>query len=216
MINTGLFTQSLAGADPATAALSDEGALAGPLSSKPLGRITSSRGDDILDPLRDAEPDLAYKEAALQSAVVSFIDGQLDREGIDHFTIEAFGLDICVFLFGPDRTSLRFFELKVYTGARHGGVGFGDQRGGGPQVDLLIRPHAELVRLHDIVRWIMADATLPAGAPRYAFIDSREAKAIAMGTIARGKQNNFRIADLKGHYLTWQGLCRALHACLAE
>jgi len=37
MINTGLFTQSLAGADPATAARTCEGDLAGPLSSRPLG-----------------------------------------------------------------------------------------------------------------------------------------------------------------------------------
>src|SRR3990172_6263778 len=37
MLNTGLFTQSLAGADPASSAISDEGILAGPLSSKPLG-----------------------------------------------------------------------------------------------------------------------------------------------------------------------------------
>ena len=36
MINTGLFTQSLAGADPASSAISDECDLAGPLSSRPL------------------------------------------------------------------------------------------------------------------------------------------------------------------------------------
>lgn len=161
------------------------------------------------------EPDLNGREAALQSAIVSFIHQDLNRAGIEHFVVEAFGLDVAVFSQGSLRTDVRFIELKVFAGGRPGGVGFGTQQGRGAQVDLLLRSDSELAKLSNLIRWVIADGTFREGDRRFAMITSVEAKAAAMAGVARGKQNNFRMSDLRKSPVDWSDLCARIHAFLA-
>lgn len=110
----------------------------------------------------------------------------------------------------PVETAFRFIEFKAYAGQRPGGIGFGDQKGRGPQVDLLMLPDALLVSLASTVTWCFADLTIPKGQRRYSAISCAEAKHAAMGKIGHGKQNNFRIKDALARPLTWDELISAL------
>jgi len=93
-------------------------------------------------------------------------------------------------------------ELKVHVGQRHGGVGFGNQKGIGPQIDLLFDEAFSLPRSPDAlklldrsVRWILADWLKPIDSPRYALFSCGEAQRAAMNGVAPGKQNNLRVRD---------------------
>ena len=113
-----------------------------------------------------------------------------------------FGLDIAVFLEDVGSPQPLFVEVKSYRGKSQGGVGFGNGRGEGPQVDLLIGDASALFDLH--IRWAFVDATQPVGADRYAFLTCSNARAAVMGVVARGKQNNFKLAALRPHFVGWQ------------
>ena len=87
-------------------------------------------------------------------------------------------------------------EAKAYNAQRHSGVGFGNGRGEGPQVDLLHSNQSALRLLDQSVRWVLADATC-LGASRYACFDCTAASQAAMGGVARGKQNNFQLVRVE-------------------
>ncbi len=156
------------------------------------------------------EPQLSQGESDLQRSVASYCRQQLEQARRSHLVVDKFGLDIAIWVFGADVTVAKFVELKVFAGARQGGVGFGNGRGEGPQVDLLIQDDAHLVLLDPSIRWIVADATRPHGSNRFSFVTSLEAKNAAMGTVARGKQNNLNIARLMRKPCAWPDLCAQL------
>jgi len=130
--------------------------------------------------------------------------------------IRSFGVDIALFVEVDGITRARFFEIKSFGGQRMGGVGFGNQRGEGPQVDLLLNDDRRLAMLDSYIRWAFAlrvDSKLrplPKGSARYAILSCREAKAAAMGVVARGKQNNFRISALTDRLIRWDQLVNEL------
>ena len=95
-----------------------------------------------------------------------------------------------------------FVEVKSYGGKRQGGVGFGNGRGEGPQVDLLVGDASAL--FDSYIRWAFVDATQPVGVDRYAFLTCSDARAAVMGVVARGKQNNFKLAALRPHFVGWR------------
>jgi len=114
----------------------------------------------------------------------------LEQELGPAYPLMRLGLDLCIL--APAAGLLRLVEFKAYKGHRAGGIGFGDGRGRGPQVDLLLQPPRILKRLEPTVRWCFTDLTRSLGSPRYALITSVQAKSAAMGGVARGRQNNFR------------------------
>jgi hypothetical protein len=151
------------------------------------------------------DPQIA-SEKEFQEAVVAQIHSRLDRRAKDdlrYAVIEPFGLDMGVFIFLGGTLVLRLVEFKAFTGQRMGGVGFGNRRGDGPQVDLLLLPDDLLVSLGPYVRWCFADLTRGQGTKRYSLITSSTAKQAAMGSVGRGKQNNFRIRDVLKETFTW-------------
>ena len=164
-----------------------------------------------------AEPEMAgmnRPEASLQQAFVAQLRGGLRDRGVPYVLIESFGLDVAIFATpnGQDRTV--FFELKAFVGQRAGGVGFGNQKGFGPQVELLFDQiagtHREpdvLRRLDRNVRWLLADGTRPSGSERYAIFTSEQAQAAAMGGVRTGKQNNLRIKSFD-HWHSWDEACK--------
>lgn len=155
-----------------------------------------------------AEPTIT-SESDFQSAVLSLVRSRLEDHAhaeIRHAILERFALDAAILVTSPRGTGLRLIEFKVYTAQRPGGVGFGTSTGESPQVDLLMLPNSLLAALNPSVRWCFADLTLPAGTSRYSSITCAEAKQAAMGKIAKGKQNNFRIKDALAHPLTWDEL----------
>jgi hypothetical protein len=150
------------------------------------------------------EPQRVYPEAEFEAAVVGLIDAGLKRAGIRFQIVPKFGVDIALFVQGAIPRVL-FVEAKSFGGQRQGGVGFGNSKGEGSQVELLIEPPTDL--LNGSVRWVFADATQSVGAPRYAFFDCLTARSAAMGSVARGKQNNLRVSALKPHLVDWSRFC---------
>jgi hypothetical protein len=149
------------------------------------------------------EPATVYPEAEFQKAVVGLIEELLTSAGRPFQLLQRFGLDLAVFIVTPHENAIRLFEVKAFGAQRMGGVGFGNQRGQGAQVDLLLCPDDVLPLFDGTVRWVYADATQPIGTARYAVFTCARAKAAAMGGVARGKQNNLRISALRDCLVTW-------------
>lgn len=156
------------------------------------------------------EPNLDRGEIALQEAVVAQCRRILEAAGARYILLEGFGLDVAIWVVRDTLVEVKFLEMKVFTGARRGGVGFGNGQGKGPQVDLLLVDEPSLGILDQSVRWILGDATLPDGSARFALVPSDAAKASAMGGVARGKQNNFRIKELVRCAIDWLTFCEQL------
>ena len=149
------------------------------------------------------EPTDVYPEERFQSAIVSVSREILNASGQEFILLEGFGLDIAACVATPSGTIARFIEVKAFGAQRMGGVGFGNGRGQGAQVDLLLAPDDCFSLLSSIVRWVYADATQAVGSRRYCLFTCEKAKAVAMGGVARGKQNNLRISALKENLVDW-------------
>ena len=160
------------------------------------------------------EPTVVYPEGRFQEAVAAAIEDTLTAAGRRFLVLQRFGLDIAVFMANQPQNVIRLFEVKSYNEQRPGGVGFGNRRGQGAQVDLLLCLDASLPLLDGMIRWVYADATLPPGSPRYALFTCAKAKAAAMGGVARGKQNNLRTSALRDCLVAWNQLCEELHSFL--
>uniref|UniRef100_UPI0025C3917A hypothetical protein n=1 Tax=Deinococcus sp. TaxID=47478 RepID=UPI0025C3917A len=120
----------------------------------------------------------------------------LSKSGCKYFCIPKFGVDAAFFIETQGRSHLRLLEFKCYGGARQGGVGFGNSKGFGPQVEILKQDSEKLSLTNPYVRWVLVNSLLPYGSERYAFFDCAVAKASAMGKeIIHGKQNNLRISQ---------------------
>ena len=137
----------------------------------------------------------------------------LEGERLTYVILEGYGLDVSVFLTKGERPWFRQLELKAFVGGRAGGVGFGNQQGRGPQVDLLWdaqrnqpRIPAELTTLDSSIRWILANGLKETGTPRYALFTCAEAQQAAMGGVRPGKQNNLRVSALQERWLSWPEL----------
>src|SRR6266704_3083458 len=159
-----------------------------------------------------AEPAVIAPEKVFEDAIVSLIHDILRAAGRSYSIVPKFGLDIGMFISDDNGSYARFIEAKSYAAGRAGGVGFGNGRGEGAQVTMLLCPESELEVIDKTVRWVLADATRESGQARYAFFDCRTAKAAAMAGVARGKQNNLKVSHLSKNYMTWPKLVNALQA----
>jgi len=163
-----------------------------------------------------AEPTVVAPEAVFEAALIEAVRGMLAESGHASLCVPRFGLDLALFIESPGGVRVRLVEVKVYIAQRQGGVGFGNQRGEGPQVELLSCTGASAQLLRSTVRWVLADATLPPGTARYALFDCATAKAAAMGVVERGKQNNLRVRSLQPLYATWADLLSKVREFLLE
>jgi len=84
------------------------------------------------------EPKDVYPEERFQSAIVAVMRDVLNASGQKFVLLEGFGLDIAIFIATPYGSIARFIEVKAFGAQRMGGVGFGNGRGVGIQVDLLL------------------------------------------------------------------------------
>jgi len=159
-------------------------------------------------------------EATFQSVIkfeTSKILDQRKAEGflIAYFILEYFGLDLAVFMKWADgRYSFKLLELKTFVGQRQGGVGVGNQRGQGSQIDLLLLNDEQLNVCDEFIRWIFVDGTIQAGKKRYALFGTRDGKNAVMGKVRRGKQNNLRVSDLRKNMISWNTLVEQLEQFL--
>lgn len=150
------------------------------------------------------EPLAVYPEAEFQKAIVSLVEDILREAALPFVVIPKFGLDVAVFLDAPPVDAVRLFEVKAFGGQRMGGIGFGNGRGIGPQVDLLLCGDSDLRLFDSSIRWVFVDATQPPGTRRYALLTCATAKKAAMGSsVARGKQNNLRISAMSKSLVDW-------------
>ena len=152
------------------------------------------------------EPTVIYPEEHFQSAIVAVLKDILQTRRHQFILVESFGLDIALFVKAESGTLARFIEVKAFGAQRIGGVGFGNGRGLGSQVDLLLLPAESLPLLNGMVGWVFADATQPVGARRYCLFTRETAKAAAMGGVGRGKQNNLRISAFRDRLVDWTRL----------
>ena len=162
------------------------------------------------------EPESVTPESVFEAAIRGAAERMLRDAGVVYAVVPKFGLDLGIFLQDSSGPRARFVEAKVFAAARPGGVGFGNQQGRGPQVDLLLCSEPELLILDSSVRWVLADATLPVGTARYAVFTCRTAKQAAMGGVRKGKQNNFRVSAFASGLLTWSQALSELRAFLLE
>ena len=160
-----------------------------------------------------SEPDAVYPEVRFAEAIEAEVRECLTESNQSFVMVRGFGLDLAVFI---DKQRWVFVEAKSFNRQRQGGVGFGNGRGGGAQVELLLRPEADLRRLDGSVRWAYADATRPSGSSRFGFFTSSEVKRAVMGIVARGKQNNFRVNAFESGLVTWETFCGQLRSFLLE
>jgi len=163
-----------------------------------------------------AEPTVIAPESAFEAAVIAAVHSILTEAERCYLLVPRFGLDFAVFVESPGGVNVRLVEAKVYMAQRQGGVGFGNQQGLGPQVDILSCADAPAPLLGPTVRWILADSTLPHGTARYACFDCATAKAAAMGGVSKGKQNNLRLQIIQPGYCTWPDLLSQLKGFLLE
>ena len=147
-----------------------------------------------------SEPTVVYPESEFERSLDPLIERAL--HGCRAVIVRKFGLDIAVFLEDVGPPQPLFVEVKSYRANRPGGVGFGNWRGEGPQVDLLVGDASAL--FDSYIRWAFVDATQPVGVDRYAFLTCSDARAAVMGVVARGKQNNFKLAALRSHFVGWR------------
>jgi hypothetical protein len=160
------------------------------------------------------EPEIVYPEEQFEIALDGIIRTGLSGD-VPITMVRRFGLDLAVFVHQSGASRVVFIEAKSYGGQRQGGVGFGNSVGQGPQVEILLSSVDQLAILDNHMRWAFADATQPPGAARYALLTCSQARGTAMGGVAKGKQNNFRISSLKAHSLTWPIFCENLLAFLS-
>jgi len=160
------------------------------------------------------KPEMAFQHA-LKAEIIAILDKK-KAEGklIEYSILEGFGLDLAVFLKWFNCYSSKFFELKAFVGHRQGGVGFGNGKGEGVQVDLLLMDTDKLLFLNQFARWILIDGTKEYGTRRYAIFDNVIAKNAAMGTMQKGKQNNFRVSQLISDAISWTELSKELEIFL--
>ena len=155
-----------------------------------------------------------FKDAIVEETEEILKQARLCHVLVEYFVLTEFGLDVAVFMQWPDRLLLRLLELKAFVGSRQGGVGFGNGKGEGCQVDLLLLSNPRLHLADQHIRWILVDGTKPTGAKRFAILDNTRAKSEAMGGVSRGKQNNLRISPLMTDALSWDDLSRQLQSFL--
>lgn len=153
------------------------------------------------------EPEEVYPEEKFEEALNELFKRVKDRYRRTTI-VPKFGLDFAFFCSDTCRTRVTFVEVKSYGGQRQGGIGFGNGKGEGPQVDILLSDSIDL--LDKCVRWAFADATRNVCSPRYALLNCTEAKAVAMNGVAKGKQNNFRVSALSQHFVSWEEFCKRL------
>lgn len=158
------------------------------------------------------EPAVVYPESEFEKALGPLFDAAI-RGSTAAVVVPKFGLDFAVFIREQSRCRAVFVEAKAYGGQRQGGVGFGNGRGEGPQVEILLS--GDVAILDEYVRWAFVDATLPLGTARYALLDCSEAKAAVMGAVAKGKQNYFRLSAVRPHFVGWRVFAEKLVAFLA-
>src|SRR5437763_5134280 len=153
-------------------------------------------------PLNFPEPNPVRPESQFAAAVIDVAEALLNAHSFPYVKIPKVGLDVGFFICGLTGKTARFLEFKCFCGGRPDGVGFGDG-GGGLQTTLLRHSVNELAIVEPLIRWVLVDALLPLGAKRYAIFDSITARAAAMGQIAVGKQNNFRLSVLRPQMTVW-------------
>jgi hypothetical protein len=149
----------------------------------------------------ETEPTIVYPEAAFEAALLDLVRACCHGQSVA--IVPRFGLDFAVFDLSDRAKSAVFIEAKSYGAQRQGGCGFGNGRGEGPQVQLLLNEGSQLDVLDRFVRWAFVDATRAPGTDRYALLTCREAKSAAMGNVAPGKQNNFRMSAITPHMVAW-------------
>lgn len=155
------------------------------------------------------EPETILGESGFEAALVDALRQELAAAGVRAVITHGFGLDIAVFMALPDGTRARFIEAKCFSPAA-GRVGVGDQRGGGNQIEVLLRAPDELAIMDGAIRWALVDNARPRMSARFVVFDCATALAAASGGIARGKQNNLRLSAFSRAYVTWDEMIRTL------
>jgi len=166
------------------------------------------------------EPESFNNEREFEEFIAKVIDNilfDLKEQGVvsNYYIFRELGFDIAVFLDKGGSPKVKFFELKLYKEQRAGGVGFGNQKGEGPQAEVLLNDKKTLAFFNKFLRWIVYDA-LAMGERPYIFIDNITAKECAMGEVRRGKQNNFNINKLRKHAITWDELIQKIREFLTQ
>ncbi len=158
------------------------------------------------------EPEVVYPEQYFEATLRDLLEAVLADLGAPFAVVPHLGLDIAAFVQTHCATRVLFLEAKSFGGQRPVGVGFGNSRGEGPQVDILACDDRSLAIFANPVRWALVDATRPFGSPRYGLFTCEEVRTSVMAGVNRGKQNNFNVGKLRDGLTTWVPFCEKLTA----
>jgi hypothetical protein len=161
------------------------------------------------------EPYQVYPEQEFEAALSAVLEQVLTSLSVPFVLLPHRRLDIAAFFERDGRTHSVLLEVKAFGGQRQGGVGFGDSRGEGRQVDMLLCEDRLLGLFAQPVRWAFADATMDVGSARYGLFTCEEMKASVMAGVGRGKQNNFSVARLRSGLRSWPLFVSALESWVA-
>jgi hypothetical protein len=159
-------------------------------------------------------------EEDFQKATLGALSARLSGQHGPGFTatsfLSPFGFDAGIALRTGSRANFKFLEFKAWKAHRAGGIGFGNGKGEGCQVQLLSSSQSTLTIFDDLVLWCFADLTLPAGSPRFSTLDCSTAKRAAMGVVRCGKQNNFRRRDVFAQSVSWDAFIARTYSFLTS
>lgn len=170
------------------------------------------------------EPEIKQKskpEETFQSALIEEIRMILEKKKEsnnlqEYIILTSFGLDIAIFIKRRNGSKTYFIEVKAFVGSRPGGVGFGNQKGEGSQIDLLSLDDNLLSIADEFTRWVLVDGTKNSGQNRFVLFDCRKAKMAAMNGVQRGKQNNLKVNSLMSEAILWDDLSKQLDSFLSS
>jgi len=152
-------------------------------------------------------------EEALQEAMVREVGATLAGIRPEPVVLQGFGLDIAVFMERGGLTTVRFLELKAYSGQRPRSVQV--CKGERYQQRLIACTPQQLAMQDRLIRWIVWDTTRQDGEARYAFVTSADIRHAWRGTVRGDKEHNINIDKLTG-WIDWPTLLVELRAFLLD
>lgn len=166
--------------------------------------------------MQKSKPEEIFQTALTEEIKMIMEKKKKENEVLDYFMLKGYGLDIAVFVKRNNGSNIYFIEVKAFVGSRPNGVGFGNQKGEGSQIDLLLLEDNLLSLANDFARWVLVDGTKSKGQNRYVFFDCKEAKKVTMNGVRRGKQNNFNVNVLMREAINWYDLSMQIDSFLSS
>ncbi|MDK2846032.1 MAG: hypothetical protein PWR18_634, partial [Synergistales bacterium] len=90
------------------------------------------------DLIKGSKPEETLKNSLLQELMEALTQAQSEETIEEFFILPEFGFNLAVFIQKEGLIRSRFLNMKIYTGTRPKNVEFGDQKGSGNEMEILL------------------------------------------------------------------------------